>query len=367
MKAIAITPCQPNTQRLVDVPMPGVDEVPDGRGVLVKVLKVGVDGTDKELVEGKYGAPPPGYDFLVTGHESFGRVVEVGPKVKEFAPGDFVVATVRRPGHSIYDVIGTSDMTTDDTYHERGINLLHGYLTEHYVDSADYLVKIPPGLKDVAVLLEPTSIIEKGIEEAYEIQRRLKVWQPRKVAVMGAGTVGLLGAMALRSRGLDVTSFARTPKPTPNSALLEKIGARYVSTREMSVADASAQFGPFHLILEATGHSEPVFEAAPALAKDGILILASVTGGSTQLQIDADQFNLALVLGNRVMFGTVNANRTHFEAGVEDFAKAELSWPGWLSQLLTHPVHGLDKYQELFDTLLQAKDAIKVYLIVGEE
>jgi threonine dehydrogenase-like Zn-dependent dehydrogenase len=367
MKAIAITPCQPNTERLVEVPMPKVEDVPDGRGVLVKVLLVGVDGTDKELVQGEYGGPPQGYDFLVTGHESFGRVVEVGANVTEFAAGDHVVATVRRPGHSIYDLIGTPDMTTDDTYHERGINLLHGFLTEHYVDSADFLVKIPPGLKGVAVLLEPTSIVEKGIEEAYEIQRRLEVWRPRKAAVMGAGTVGLLAAMAMRARGLDVTAFARTPKPTPNSNLIEQIGARYVSTHETSVADAAAQFGPFDMILEATGHSEPAFEAAHALAKNGILILSSVTGGNTQLQVDADRLNLEFVLGNKVMFGTVNAHRGHFEAGVNDFAKAELTWPGWLSKLLTHPVHGLDNYAELFRTLFQAKDAIKVYMIVSEE
>jgi threonine dehydrogenase-like Zn-dependent dehydrogenase len=326
-----------------------------------------VDGTDKELVQGEYGGPPPGYDFLVTGHESFGRVVEVGPDVKELVPGDYVVATVRRPGRSIYDLIGTSDMTTDDTYYERGINLLHGFLTEQYVDSADFLVRIPPGLKEVAVLLEPTSIVEKGIEQAYEIQRRLKVWQPRKAAVMGSGTVGLLAALALRLRGLDVTAFARTPAPTPNSALMERIGARYVSTHEMPVADAGARFGPFDLILEATGHSEPVFEAAPVLAKNGILILSSVTGGSTPVQIDGDRFNLEFVLGNKVMFGTVNANRGHFEAGVRDFAQAELTWPGWLSGLLTHPVRGLESYAELFRTLTEAKDAIKVYMIVSDE
>src|SRR6476659_2201464 len=104
-------------------------------------------------------------------------------------------------------------MTTDDMYYERGINLLHGFLSEYYVDDPEYIVRIPPGLKDVAVLLEPTTVVEKGIAQAYEIQRRLRVWHPRRAAVMGAGTIGLLATLALRLRGLQVTNFGKTPKP----------------------------------------------------------------------------------------------------------------------------------------------------------
>src|SRR5262249_46390238 len=150
-----------------------------------------------------------------------GRVEAVGPNVTELAPGDYVVATVRRPGHSLYDAIGTYDMTTDDMYYERGINLRHGFLTEYYVDDPEYIVKVPQGLKNVAVLLEPASVVEKGIAQAYEVQRRLRVWRPRKAAVVGAGTIGLLASMALRLRGLEVTTFGRIPKPYLNSDLLE--------------------------------------------------------------------------------------------------------------------------------------------------
>ncbi|MGE5850277.1 MAG: alcohol dehydrogenase catalytic domain-containing protein, partial [Candidatus Methylomirabilota bacterium] len=174
MKAIAVFPGKPNSVHLGDLPKPSLTEVPDGRGVLVKVLRVGVDGTDKEINAAEYGAAPPGYDFLILGHESFGRVEAVGPKVWELQPGDYVVATVRRPGSSIYDLIGTNDMTTDDTYFERGINLRHGFLTEYYVDDAEYIVKVPPTLKEVGVLLEPCTVVEKGIHQAYEIQRRLR-------------------------------------------------------------------------------------------------------------------------------------------------------------------------------------------------
>jgi len=352
---------------MVELPMPQLDEVPDGRGVLVKVMRVGVDGTDRELYLGEYGAAPAGCEFLIPGHESFGMVIDVGPKVVGLAPGDYVVATVRRPGSSIYDQIGTPDMTMDDVYCERGINLLHGFLCEYYVEDFDYLIRVPPGLKHIGVLLEPMSIVEKGLGQAYEIQRRLKVWRPRNAAVMGAGTIGLLAALGLRLRDLEVTSFARTPKPNLNASLTEDIGARYLSTREISVAEASATFGPFDLIFEATGYSPLVFEAAHALMKNGILILSSVTGGDRKTEVESDRLNLEFVLGNKVMFGTVNAHRGHFEAGCTDFARAEIMWAGWLPQLLTHPIRGLENYEEMFRALFEAEDAIKVYTMVSEE
>lgn len=367
MKAIAVLPGQPDSVHLAALERPRIGDVPGGRGVLVKVLRVGVDGTDREINAAEYGAAPDGYDFLVIGHEGFGQVVEVGPSVTTLQPGDFVVATVRRPGTSIYDVIGTNDMTTDDTYFERGINLRHGYLTEYYVDDAEFIVKIPQGLKDVGVLLEPTTVVEKGIAQAYEIQRRLRVWRPRKAAVLGAGTIGLLAALALRLRGLDVTVLALTPRPYLNSDLVEALGARYASTRELSLTDAAKAHGPFDLIFEATGFAPIVFEAMQALGKNGVLVLSSVTGGDHRIEVPADKINLDFVLGNKVMVGTVNANREYFEMGVKDMAQAEAQFPGWLGRLLTHPIQGLERYRELIETLTTAKGAIKVYCELSAE
>src|SRR6476660_357744 len=365
MKAVAVRPGVPDSMYLAQLPKPSVAEIAEGRGVLVKVLRVGVDGTDKEINAAEYGAAPPGYDFLVTGHEGFGRVEAVGPNVTELVPGDYVVATVRRPGSSIYDQIGTSDMTTDDVYYERGINLRHGYLTEYYVDDAEYIVKIPCELREVGVLLEPTTVVEKGIAQAYEIQRRLRVWRPRKAAVMGAGTIGLLAAMALRLRGLDVTVFGRTARPYLNSDLIETLGARYESTVTLPIAEGGKRYGPFDLIFEATGASPGVFESMQALGKNGVLVLSSVTGGDQMIQIPADRINLAFVLGNKVMVGTVNANREYFEMGVGDMAQAEAEYPGWLSKLLTDPVKGLENYQELFQKLTSPNGAIKVFCEVA--
>jgi threonine dehydrogenase-like Zn-dependent dehydrogenase len=366
MKAVAVRPGVPGSVHLAELDKPSLEDVPNGRGVLVKVLRVGVDGTDKEINAAEYGAAPHGYEFLVLGHESFGRVESVGPNVTELKPGDYVVATVRRPGISIYDTIGTNDMTTDDTYFERGINLRHGYLTEYYVDDAEFIVKIPVGLREVGVLLEPTTVVEKGITQAFEIQRRLRVWKPKRAAVMGAGTIGLLATLILRLRGIDVTTFALARKPYRNSNLIEALGARYVSTEETSIAAGAAQYGPYDLIFEATGYSPVVFDSMRALGKNGVLVLSSVTGGDRTIEVSADKINLEFVLGNKVMVGTVNANREYFESGVRDLSQAELEYPGWLAQLLTHPVKGLGNYEELFDKLLHAKGAIKIFCEVAE-
>ncbi len=366
MKAIAVYPGKPQSAHLTDIPKPSLENIPNGRGVLVKVLRVGVDGTDKEIYAAEYGAAPKGDDFLVTGHENFGQVEAVGADVTEFKPGDYVIATVRRPGTSIYDRIGLSDMTLDTVYYERGINLLHGFLTEYYVDHADFIVKIPEGIKDIAVLLEPFSIVQKGLAQADEVQRRLCVWQPKRAAVMGARSIGLLATLALRLRGFDVTTFARTPKPNPHSELVEAIGGRYFSTQNESILKGAQDFGPFDLIFEATGYSPIVFESMQALGKNGILVLTSITGGNQTIEIPADEINEQFVLGNKVMVGSVNANRQHFEQGVRDMAQAETEYPNWLNQLLTHKIVGLNNYESLYETLNKANDAIKVYCEVAE-
>ena len=366
MKAISVFPGKPDSVHLAELAKPSLDEVPNGRGVLVKILRVGVDGTDKEINAAEYGAAPPGFNFLVIGHEGFGRVEAVGPNVNEVKPGDYVVATVRRPGRSIYDLIGTNDMTTDDTYFERGISLRHGFLTEHYVDDVEFIVKVPRGLKQVGVLLEPFTVVEKGIHQAFEIQRRLKVWRPRRAAVMGAGTIGLLATLALRLRGFDVTTFALNPKPNLNADLIEAIAARYVVTRETPIMKGAMKHGPFDLIFEATGNSGVVFDSMQALGKNGVLVLSSVTGGDRMVQIPADRINLEFVLGNKVMVGTVNANREYFEMGVRDMSQAEAEYPGWLSRLLTDPIAGLENYRELFKKLTNPNGSIKVYCEVAQ-
>jgi threonine dehydrogenase-like Zn-dependent dehydrogenase len=209
------------------------------------------------------------------------------------------------------------------------------------------------------------TVVEKGIAQAYEIQRRLRVWRPRRAAVMGAGTIGLLATLVLRLRGLQVTTFGLARRPFLNSDLIEAIGARYESTADVPVLDAARKDGPFDLVFEATGHSPVVFESMQALAKNGVLVLSSVTGGDRRVEVPADRINLEFVLGNKVMVGTVNASREYFELGVRDMAQAEAEYTGWLGRLLTHPVKGLERYPELFEKLTGARGAIKVFCDVA--
>jgi glucose 1-dehydrogenase len=366
MKAIAVHPGVPNSMHLRDVPEPTLDEIPGGRGVLVEVLRVGVDGTDKEINAAEYGDAPDGHDYLITGHESLGRVVEAGPNVPTtIKPGTIVVASVRRPGMSVYDSIGLQDFTTDDVYFERGINKRHGYLCERYVEDFEYIVPLPACLSETGVLLEPMTVAEKAVNQAYEIQRRLKVWQPRRAAVLGSGTVGLLTTLVMRLRGLEVVCLSLPRRPYRNSDLIEELGATYVSTQDMSVAEAAAKYGPFDLIVEATGFSPLVWEAAQALAKNGVLMLVSVTGGERQVEIPSDMINQGFVLGNKVMAGSVNASPTDFTSGRDDLVKAYAFYPGWLEKLLTHPVEGLENYEQMLRELTEATDAIKVFVQVA--
>jgi threonine dehydrogenase-like Zn-dependent dehydrogenase len=256
-------------------------------------------------------------------------------------------------------------MTTDNQYFERGINLRHGYLTEYYVEDEAFVVKVPSGLRDVGVLLEPMTVAQKGITQAYEIQRRLKVWRPHTTAVMGSGTLGLLASLVLRLRGVQVTTFGRTPRPYLNANLLDQIGAQYVNTAERDIREVATESGPFDLIFEGTGSSAVVFESMQVLAKNGVLVLTSITGGNRRLEVPADRINLEFVLGNKVMVGSVNASRENFETGVRDMSQADAEYPGWLQRLLTHPVRGLQNYAELFDRLQNPNGAIKIYCEVA--
>ncbi len=367
MKAVAVYPGQPHSLHLENIPQPQVTAIPNGRGVLVKVLRAGVDGTDKEIIEALYGQAPEGAHFLIVGHEHVGQVIEVGPHVPStITPGAYVVATVRRPGTSLYDQIGSQDMTTDAAYYERGIHLLHGFMTEYYVEDAAYLVPLPPMLREVGVLLEPIAVVEKGINQAFEIQRRLKLWQPRRAAVIGAGAIGLLAGLVMRLRGLEVTCYSLRPPPYLNSDLITQLGGHYVCSQLETLAEVSRTFGPFDLMLEATGYSPLVFAAAEALAPNGVLVLASITGGERQATVPADKINQGFVLGNKVMVGSVSAAYSDFLAGVDDLLKAEAFCPGWLNRMLTTPVQNLDQHAELLHHLFENKDAIKVFVEVAQ-
>jgi threonine dehydrogenase-like Zn-dependent dehydrogenase len=367
MKAVAVRPGRKNSVHLAELPPPRLEDVPDGRGVLVKVLRIGVDATDREINEALYGNAPPGHDFLVLGHESFGRVEKVGPNVANVKPGDYVTCTVRRPGNSIFDRIGRSDITSEETYYERGINLLHGFLTEYYVDDCQFIVRMPVGLKHLHVLAEPMSCAAKAVQQAYEAQRRLQVWEPRTAFVTGAGQIGLLSTLILRLRGLAVYTIARTPKPCLKAEIAEGFGATYVSTRDMPLKELVGRVGKPDLIIEATGSSAVAFEALEIIGYNGVVVWTSITGGGRQIEFPSDHVNLNWVLGNKLLVGSVNANFRHFEAGIADLALGEMTWPGVIEKILTNPVHGLESYAEMMRLLVEDQGALKVFVNVAED
>jgi threonine dehydrogenase-like Zn-dependent dehydrogenase len=367
MKAVAVIPGQKNSVHLTDVPRPKVTDIPGGKGVLVRVLKVGVDATDREINDALYGNAPPGDSHLVIGHESFGIVEEVGPNVNRIKPGDYVTATVRRPGGSIYDLIGTNDMTSEETYYERGINLRHGFLTEYFVDEEEYIVRVPKGLKHLHVLMEPMSCAAKAIHQAYEAQRRMKVWRPQRAFVLGVGQIGLLATLILRLRGIEVFSVARGKPGSLKSQIVEGIEAHYVSTADMPLLDLAKKVGKADLIVDASGNSAIAFDAMQALGHNGALVWVSITGGSRQHEIPSDKINIEWVLGNKLLLGSVNANREHFEMGIRDLALGEMMFPGVIQRILTNPVNGLDNYKEMMRLLVEEKPALKVFVNVANE
>ena len=371
MKAVAVIPGQSHSVHLRDVPEPQLADqphphvchVPEGRAVKIKMLQVGVDATDREINEALYGNAPPSQQHLVIGHECFGQIVELGSKVNEFKVGDYVSCTVRRPGKSLFDTIGRNDITSDEVYYERGINLCNGYLTEFVVEDAEYVVRVPVNLKHLGVLSEPASVCAKAIEQAYLAQQRLQVWRPRLAYVMGAGQIGLLATMMLRLKGLEVYTLATRPGPHLKQEITESYGAHYVSTRQTPVEELLASTGRPDIIFEATGNASVCFESMKYLGLNGALIWTSITGGKHDVSFDGAKINLEWVLGNKLLVSSVNGNRSHFELGLQALSHGEMTYPGVTERILTHPIAGLGGYAEMMK-LLEDKEALKVFINV---
>lgn len=349
MKAIAVTPGAARSARLIEVPMPKLT----ADQVRVRTLRVGICGTDVEIDRAEYGQAPPGDDFLIIGHENFGQVESVGARVEDFAPGDFAVAMVRRPDDCPNCRAGEQDMCLTGNYTERGIKGRHGFMSEYYVETPQYLVRIPAELEAVAVLLEPLTVVEKGIRHAWAAQGRMKAWQPRKALVLGAGPIGLMAAVVLRLRGLETVVYARDTSRTL-SERVAAIGATYVPQLDAKgeminhIGELPKSHGPFDFILEATGSEKVALSAMRIIGLNGILCLTSVTGSESSMEICAACLNLDLVLGNRTIFGSVNANRVDFEQGASDLAAARRAWPGWLESIITRRV-SIERFRDGFE------------------
>ena len=344
MRAIAVTPLVPESTRFVEVERPQ-----SGPGqVLVRTLAVGVCGTDLGIHRGTGGRAPAGSDYLIIGHESIGRVEEVGPGVVGLAPGDYVTATVRRPcaANCLNCRQGQSDMCLTGGFADRGVLGLQGFLSDYYLEEPAWLVKVPPALKDVAVLAEPLSVVEKAVAQVFAIQSRL-LWEPRRAVVVGTGAIGLLAAALLRLRGLEVHAFARTRPGGARSRVAEAMGATYWSTADLPLASLARELGTADIIIEASGSAEAALTALDALGTNGILCLVGVYPQEASQEVALGRLGSAMVDRNQLVFGTVNGNRQHFEMGVAHMAEMEQRWPGLLPSLFTRRLP-LDKFAQAF-------------------
>lgn len=320
----------------VDAPRPALS----AGEVRVRVIEVGVCGTDRDIVAGRYGRAPAGAPFLILGHENLGEVAEAASGVTGLSVGDPVVATVRRGcGECRFCAVGRSDFCETGRFTERGIAGAHGYFAEEYVERPAYLVTVPRPLLGAAVLLEPMSVAEKAIEQGEAVLNRKEPTpgHPRAgrpvALVAGTGAVGMLTALVLRVRGYDVTAIDRHGATTPAAARLAEIGAEHVDAAGGLSALGGRQFD---LIVEATGSIALDLSLVDRLGPNGVLVLTGIPDAAAPpASVAAGSLLREVVLGNRAIVGSVNANRSHFEAGLRDLAESERRWPGVAARLIS--------------------------------
>jgi len=344
MKAVAVFPGK-HEVRVIDHPEPKIETPTQAK---MRMLEVGVCGTDREIISFEYGTPPAGYDYLILGHESLAEVVETGSQVTKVKPGDLVVMTVRRPcphPDCLACRAGRQDFCFTGDFTERGIKQQHGYMTEFVIEDEPYLAPVPRELRDVGVLVEPLTIAEKSLEQLWHIQQRLP-WacpvepgQPRaachRAVVLGAGPVGLLGAMALRIAGFHVTVYSLSPTHQQDNPIVSAIGARYVAAETHSVDDLAQIAGPIDVVYEAVGASKVAFDVIQRLGPNGVFIFTGVPGRKGTMEVDTDYIMQDVVLKNQVILGSVNSPPHCFEAAIRDLGAFEKQWPNVVRSLIT--------------------------------
>jgi threonine dehydrogenase-like Zn-dependent dehydrogenase len=347
MKAITVEPKKPGTAQYEDFPEPDINE----GSVLVEAIAVGVCGTDVEIVEGKYGWAPPGKTRLILGHESLGRVIDPGAS-KSLKTGDLVVGIVRRPDPVPCPncAVGEWDMCTNGQYTERGIKEIHGFMSERWRTEPEYAIKVDSSLGILGVLLEPMTVITKALEQVQMVGQRA-YWEPRTALVTGAGPIGLLAALRLCTRNLEVHVLDRVDSG-PKPELVRDLGATFHTG---SVLDLG--FNP-DVIVECTGVGSVIADSIQQLGSGGIICLTGIGAGGATGRVVADMASAA-VLKNNVIVGSVNANKRHwYRAGV-NLAQADQKW---LSKLITRR----ERPENFKHALEREPDDVKVIIQFSE-
>jgi threonine dehydrogenase-like Zn-dependent dehydrogenase len=372
MRAIALEKASAKPVLKDDVPEPELNS-PDQ--LLIHVLEVGICGTDRAIVRGEAGEVAPSTDYLILGHEMLGEVVEAGHVAAgDYAPGDLVVCTVRRPcrlPECPTCAHGESDMCYTGKFTERGIFHADGFMTSRVVESTEFTVKLPPELRPYGVLMEPTTVVEKAILEAVLVQHRLdwvkelnneraiaRDWRfVRRALVAGAGPIGMMAAFLLRLHDVDTHVTDIVPADGYKASLVTSIGARYWNSLETPVAEIARRAGNLDLIVEATGIAPVAWDLLGALGVNGVLVFTGVPGDrGGEFQMQGGHLMRRQVLWNQIVMGSVNANRSYFLHAVKDLSEIVRRWPDALAGVITAH-HAMEDFEAALTT--QPKDEVK--------
>lgn len=372
MRAVAVYP-RTKEVKLIDHPEPSITTPTQ---VKARVLDVGVCGTDKEICGFHYGFPPEGDAHLVIGHEALGEVVETGASVTGLKRGDLVVLTVRRPCNRPECAAcreGRQDFCFTGAFTERGIKQQHGFMTEYVVDDEAFMVKVPRHLRDLAVLVEPLTIAEKALIQVWQVQQRLPWSCPHAgnnggvskpgvchhALILGAGPIGLLGAMAFRNAGFSTFVYSLEPEDSDKAELVRSFACTYVSAATTPVDKLVDRIGTIDAVYEATGASRLSFEVLKQCGPNAAFIFSGVPGLKGPVPVDTDFIMRNMVLKNQVVFGTVNAGRDAFEAAIRDLDEFLKRWPEATRKLISG-YYPIEKYKEPLFTNFGIKNVIRM-------
>ena len=345
MKAIGMRPGGDHPEVLdVSRPEPAPGEA------LIRILRVGIDGTDHEVIRDVEDRLPDGDGYLILGHEAVGVIEDPGDTA--FSEGDVVVPTVRRPPSDSegsatsneYFERGEPDMAPEGAYVERGIEGAHGFMAEYVTSPAEFLIELPPDLAHIGFLVEPLSITEKALEHAYATRSAFD-WQPESAIVLGNGSLGLitLALLVERERFDRCYCLGRRDRPDPTIDFIEELDATYIDSRETPLSEVADTHEPMDLVYEATGYSRHGLESIDALAPNGVGVLLGLPG-SDRFEIDGGRLHDELVMGNRALVGTVNSHVRHFEAAVESLA----ALPSWAIDELVTGIYPVEEVEQAF-------------------
>jgi threonine dehydrogenase-like Zn-dependent dehydrogenase len=248
-------------------------------------------------------------------------------------------------------------MCYSGNYTERGIKGADGFQAEYVIDTAQYLIKVPPSIKDIGVLTEPMSVAAKAIDEAMIMQQgRLKDFdrndnwlQGKKALIAGIGAIGLMAAFALRLRGAEVTGMDIVDKDQLRVKILEEIGGKYIDGRILNVTNIDDQCGEFDFVFEATGIAKLQIELIDTLGINGIYVATGIPGGKRPMTMEAGHILQQMVLKNQIMLGSVNASVEHYRMAVDYLEKSSMLWPDSIRKVITEKVH-YTEFENVFDS-----------------